>query len=261
MAAYSDERLRRRHRRAGELFGNRTGSQLDRLLLDTARRVVDVLADRQSVEPAVLELRVALSGELPKVLRPRLTEASLRWGMAVVPMLQALQRELREQRQAQEPEEVLDMLLRARIARNVSRQIAGTVGGFVSRTVGMVAPILTQSVAEGINVDTTMRALRRGGLSRYRAYRIARTEIIAAMNQTSHASMERIVPGLNKKWLSSRDARVRKTHLKADGQIVPQQGFFVVGSFRLRWPGDRGLGAAPEETIQCRCTLGAAPVR
>ena len=55
-----------------------------------------------------------------------------------------------------------------------------------------------------------------------------------------------------KEWLSSRDGRVRDTHLEADGQRVPLNGFFNVGGYEIKHPGD--MMAPPEEAIGCRCT-------
>lgn len=56
-----------------------------------------------------------------------------------------------------------------------------------------------------------------------------------------------------KEWLSQRDGNVRDTHIQADGQRIPVDGHFQVGSTSLRFPGDMS-GGDPSETINCRCS-------
>lgn len=76
----------------------------------------------------------------------------------------------------------------------------------------------------------------------------ARTEVTGAVNEASLATAAR--HGLAyKRWLSSRDDRVRPTHQVADGQQVALVAPFTVGGFPLRWPGDP-LGP-PQEVINC----------
>lgn len=58
---------------------------------------------------------------------------------------------------------------------------------------------------------------------------------------------------VNKTWRDMDDGRVRATHRRVDGTTLPENGIFIVGGSRLRFPGDASLGAAIGEIINCRC--------
>ena len=57
-----------------------------------------------------------------------------------------------------------------------------------------------------------------------------------------------------KEWVSQGDSVVRPTHINADSVQVPVESPFVIGGQLLMHPGDRSLGAGPEETANCRCS-------
>lgn len=86
---------------------------------------------------------------------------------------------------------------------------------------------------------------------KYRAERIARSEIIAANNA---GTLDRYKDeGVGKKeWMAALDERTRDTHRDADGQVVGINDYFVVGNDRMQAPGQ---GSDPSENINCRCTI------
>jgi uncharacterized protein with gpF-like domain len=90
----------------------------------------------------------------------------------------------------------------------------------------------------------------------WRADRIARTEVAAAVNAgvAAYAAESEAATGRAwwKQWWSSQDSRVRPTHRAAHGQLAPPGGRFTVGGAALRYPGDP-LGP-PTEVINCRCS-------
>jgi HK97 family phage portal protein len=91
-----------------------------------------------------------------------------------------------------------------------------------------------------------------GFYDKYRAARIARTESGIAGNAGINEGF--IQAGVEKKrWISSRDEKVRASHEAADGQEIPVGDPFEVGGFMLEHPGDPG--GPPEEIINCRCTM------
>lgn len=57
----------------------------------------------------------------------------------------------------------------------------------------------------------------------------------------------------SKRWVSRHDAKVRLTHVHADGQVQPLNQAFEVGSSLLMWPGE--WGGAAGEVINCRCVV------
>lgn len=94
----------------------------------------------------------------------------------------------------------------------------------------------------------------------YRTEMIARTETIRASNAGSFGIMGDF-GATHKEWLATPDDRTRETHTEAwakyseGGTIgpIPMDEPFVVGGEKLMYPGDPS--GAPDETIQCRCTV------
>lgn len=89
-------------------------------------------------------------------------------------------------------------------------------------------------------------------LPQKRSEAIARTEVIRGLNAASSEIMIRNNVK-QREWLSTRDDRVRDTHLKADGQVQDFGTPFSVGGDKLQFPADPTGSAA--ETINCRCTV------
>lgn len=56
-----------------------------------------------------------------------------------------------------------------------------------------------------------------------------------------------------KRWVTRHDAKVRPTHVEAEGDTVPLDQPFIVGGYPLMYPGERG--APPALVINCRCTM------
>ena len=67
--------------------------------------------------------------------------------------------------------------------------------------------------------------------------------------------IQAVLSGMSgKEWVNMGDKRVRKTHVKAGGQIKPIMEPFEVGNSLLMYPGDYGShGASAEEIVGCRC--------
>ncbi|WP_337032483.1 phage minor head protein [Paenibacillus illinoisensis] len=92
-----------------------------------------------------------------------------------------------------------------------------------------------------------------GPFSMQRAQRISRTMSTAAANGGKLEGWKQSAIAKGKKWRSSAGARTRKTHRKANGQIVALDKPFKVGSSKLMYPGDPAGKA--KEIINCRCTM------
>lgn len=89
--------------------------------------------------------------------------------------------------------------------------------------------------------------------SDYRAYRIARTEVVAASNFGSYFAALQASDNMGidteKEWVDSDDSRVRDTHAAMDGERVPVNEKYSNG---MDYPADMMNGQA-KEVIHCRC--------
>lgn len=66
--------------------------------------------------------------------------------------------------------------------------------------------------------------------------------------------IQAVLSGMSgKEWVNMGDKRVRKTHVKAGGQIKPIMEPFEVGYSLLLYPGDISMGADASEIVSCRC--------
>ena len=90
--------------------------------------------------------------------------------------------------------------------------------------------------------------------SLWRAERIVRTEVHGAWNTTSLDEARRSNLLLLKEWGALPDKRTRTSHVAADGQVQEMDKPFQVGDALLMTPGDPTVDA-PEEIINCRCTV------
>lgn len=92
-----------------------------------------------------------------------------------------------------------------------------------------------------------------GPFSMQRAQRISRTMSTAAANGGKLEGWKQSEVAKGKKWRSAAGSRTRKSHRKANGQVVPLDKPFKVGSSKLMYPGDPAGEA--KEIVNCRCTM------
>lgn len=110
--------------------------------------------------------------------------------------------------------------------------------------------------------DTTRIADAMGArMLRARGKRIARTEVISALNSGRLRGAVQLVENgiiqadqVRKVWDATGDARTRLDHMQMEGQSVRLDGLFTApdGS-RLAHPADSSNGAAADQVIGCRC--------
>lgn len=118
--------------------------------------------------------------------------------------------------------------------------------------------VAREQLVEGFHEGESIEELRDRlvnvvGLTEKRATVVARTEVISASNAGSLAMVQYADFTGTKTWLATEDHRTRPTHVIAEGQTVGLEENFSVGGSSLQFPGDPS--GAPEEVIQCRCTL------
>jgi hypothetical protein len=106
----------------------------------------------------------------------------------------------------------------------------------------------------GIRNERGYREIGTTGISA-KAERIMRTELLTIQNAGAYTNKVETLnqfPDLQDMWLATGDARTRLSHLAAHGQKKPVDGYFTVGGWQCRFPGDPTLPA--HERINCRCT-------
>ncbi len=96
------------------------------------------------------------------------------------------------------------------------------------------------------------------GMNRQSAVRAARTGITAAQNagrMDSYVAAEKMGIQIKRQWICTKDSRTRLDHGLADGQIVVgTKAPFIVGGYRMMFPGDSSMNAPGHEIYNCRCT-------
>jgi len=142
-----------------------------------------------------------------------------------------------------------------RIAVWLGKELERRMTKIAATTADELRAAMTEGVRAGEGIDKIAQRVAdaMNQAKSYRSVRIAQTEVIGASNRGTMEGL-RAAGFERKEWLSSRDGRVRETHIEADGQIVALDSPFVVGAAQLDHPGDM-LADAPEETINCRCTV------
>jgi len=127
---------------------------------------------------------------------------------------------------------------------------------------------ISEGIAQGWSVDRIVQHMIDYPGLEYQAARIVRTEVNRAANLGVKTGGSSFKYEQNKVWISVHDHRTRGTlpidsadHVRMDNQQVPFDGLFQDprNGHQLEYPGDPA--AQPEDTINCRCTMGLVAVR
>lgn len=86
---------------------------------------------------------------------------------------------------------------------------------------------------------------------RGRIVRLARTLATRSLGEETQAELSKT--SAKKRWVAMDDERTRSSHAQADGQTVPVDATFVIGTTAMMYPGDPTAPAS--ETINCRCVM------
>jgi hypothetical protein len=111
-------------------------------------------------------------------------------------------------------------------------------------------------LTEGGNLQNVADALRAKfrTLQPWRAWNIARTETLSAMNYGSELGARQTGYEFNKTWLQVQRKGMRDVHTYLHGQTIPNNQLFLSGSGALlRFPGDPKAPAG--DRVNCRCTI------
>ena len=119
---------------------------------------------------------------------------------------------------------------------------------------------LMQSLLKGESIQKMATRLKNVSEKSLKdSIRIARTETTRVQNSAKMdigKEGQRLGFTMYKRWIATTDGRVREDHKEMNGDEKPQDEPFVLpdGS-KMMFPGDISMGAPPEQTINCRCTM------
>lgn len=143
-------------------------------------------------------------------------------------------------------------VLDARVVGYLNEFSSFRISGINRTTQRAIATALAEGVLEGEGIGALSRRVRGvfDTASTTRAKQIARTEVNAAANfarQTAYAQSGVVQA---RRWLATRDTRVRDNHRRLDGQVQPiDEPFRIPGTNRTTmYPGGFGIAA---EDINC----------
>lgn len=147
------------------------------------------------------------------------------------------------------------------MASHVLEQAGSHIQSISETTQAEVMKVITTAHEEGLSIPDTAEAIREhmAGAANTRATTIARTELAAAASGGSLAATKEVAEAtgdtFTKVWMTAPGAMHPRHELEEglDGQTVPLDGYFEVGTSQLMFPGDPD--GDPGETINCRCTL------
>lgn len=120
-----------------------------------------------------------------------------------------------------------------------------------------ITSAITQAILQGESIPNVAKRLQRvADMDNAAAVRNARTAMTSAQNagrQETYNQAMRMGLKLQKEWVATLDGRTRHEHGAADGQRVGLDEPFVIGGYKMMFPGD---SSAPGRLVyNCRCTM------
>jgi len=162
--------------------------------------------------------------------------------------------ELAEEVLGGKPSETFDRAARGWIDRNGQVRSSGLARTSRQNALQAIAKARSQVQTQTGIAELVRRELL--DIAEWRSATIAETEVHAAVYLGSFAAALASHQPLTKIWTAPRHpTRTCDQHLELHGKRVALRDYFVIGEDRLMYPGDCELGAAPEQTINCRCSM------
>lgn len=157
------------------------------------------------------------------------------------------------------------------IVRYLSQYGFTLVAEMTQTTKDKLRRLVAAAIEEGMtNEEIARMIMKENGYAKFRANRIARTEVMRATNYATMVGAQSHNFEVDKIWIASRDRRTRRIprnafdHYHMDGQQVGYDEPFLSQDIEGRiiaaqFPGDATTPAG--FTINCRCTVGFMPRR
>lgn len=115
---------------------------------------------------------------------------------------------------------------------------------------------------EGFGVESLALALTEEyeEVALWMCRRIAQTESMMALGESSFLSAESLAIPYKKQWTCSGLNNTRETHRYMDGVIVDRDAKFILPDCTMRFPCDASSNAPAEEIINCACSCLYIPI-
>lgn len=142
-------------------------------------------------------------------------------------------------------------------SRSILDQVGARIPDAYKSTRDAIRTAIDRAQREGLTVPQTAGLIQKEivELSDATATQLARTDLIGTSNASATAAARQVFRDepVRKRWLATEDERTRPTHRDADGQTVPLDGKFTVGTSLMDYPGDPK--GPDDEVCNCRCTV------
>lgn len=157
------------------------------------------------------------------------------------------------------------------IIRYLSQYGFTLVAEMTQTTKDKLRKLVAAAIEDGMsNEEIAKLIMKENGYAKFRANRIARTEVMRATNYATMMGAKSHNFEVDKIWIASKDRRTRRIpknafdHYHMDGQQVGYDEPFLSQDIDGRvivaqFPGD--ATTPPGFTINCRCTIGFMPKR
>lgn len=196
----------------------------------------------------------AVRHRLERILRARLTAAAEAVARLVIDAAKASGRSLETKGLVADILSAASSWVKGYAAERVA-QIAETTRRIIRRVIDRGQGLLDAAPTPPRALAWQIEEATAGEIGKRRAIRIARTETHVATERGNFEATREMARTLGdayvKRWASVHDARTRPDHVKADGQTVDIDGYFIVGGERMLFCGDPS--ASPKQTVNCRC--------
>ena len=116
--------------------------------------------------------------------------------------------------------------------------------------------VIEKGIKNGESYEQIATKLQqREGITKSAADRIARTEGHRIVEESTFKGYDDLrsagITNFRVYWSAAKDGRTREEHSKLDGKHQNDDGYFVVGQYKGKYPGGFGY---PEMDVNCRCS-------
>jgi len=155
-------------------------------------------------------------------------------------------------------EDILEEVWYTQIMEFVKNKVGNNITSVIKTSYVDIQRITKEAVQLGIDkgwgMDKIARkiSLDQGEIERWKALRIARTEVVSASNEGVKVGSEQLPGNKEKVWISTFDDRSRSDHMEMDGvRVAANEMFTLPSGNKLEFPGDPS--GEPGDVINCRC--------